>query len=289
MLELERCLGRVDMGAYDCREQALQILASPVLRERLLPLALVLARRAVAQHNRYAREIALLLDRVGQREQAARLLQMAEAAPLEGSCRYEQGSDTYTVVGGGSDIYGTSDEFRFASKRLNGDGSITARIESVENVHEWAKAGVMIRESLDPGAAFAAVYATPSKGVHYEARLFTGRGFVSDAFSNNATLEQNALRIPVWVKIERKGDLFNAFYSPDGVTWTPMVFNRNEISMPDCVFIGLAVTAHDGRKTAEARISHVTITGNVTPPGPFEESQDIFLRLPPTPGNTDNK
>ncbi len=289
MLELERCLGRVDMGAYDCRKQALQILASPVLRERLVPLALVLARRTVAQHNRYAREIALLLDRMGQREQAARLLQMAEAAPLEGSCRYEQKSDTYTVVGGGSDIYGTSDEFHFASKRLNGDGSIAARIESIENVHEWAKAGVMIRESLDPGAAFAGVYATPSMGVHYEARLFTGRGFVSDAFSNNATLEQNALSVPVWLKVERKGDLFGAFYSPDGVTWTPMVFNRHEIPMPDCVYVGLAVTAHDGRKTAEACISHVTVTGNVTSPGPFEESQDIFVRLQLTPNNTDNK
>ncbi len=40
------------------------------------------------------------------------------------------------------------DEFRFAYQAISGDVSLTARVASVANTNEWAKGGVMIRESL---------------------------------------------------------------------------------------------------------------------------------------------
>ncbi|MHC4206501.1 MAG: hypothetical protein ACYSTT_17755, partial [Planctomycetota bacterium] len=56
---------------------------------------------------------------------------------------------TYTMVGSGSDIWGNADEFQYAYKTLTGVGSIVARVQSVENTNNWAKAGVMIRETLE--------------------------------------------------------------------------------------------------------------------------------------------
>jgi len=106
-----------------------------------------------------------------------------------------------------------------------------------------------------------------------------------EVFSDDylATPEQKGLHIPIWVRMERQGDQFSAFYSSDGVTWTPMIWSPQTISMPDSVYIGLALTSCDNKKTAEARISHVTTTGNVSPSGPFTEAQDIRLSLPPSP------
>jgi len=52
-----------------------------------------------------------------------------------------------------------------------------------------------------------------------------------------------------------------------------------EIPMDGTVYIGLAVTSHDVTRIAEARISHIISTGNVSPPGPFTESQDIPSQL----------
>jgi serine/threonine protein kinase/regulation of enolase protein 1 (concanavalin A-like superfamily) len=277
--ELDGVLGRTDMTADYCSGRAQQILTRPGLCERLLPLALTLASKAVAQQPSYAKDLAAMLYRLGQQEQAGRLLQMAGVAPLKGSCRYEQGSDTYTVVGCGGDIFGTTDEFHFVSKKLNGDGSIIAKIERVQDVHEWTKAGVMIRESLDPGARFAAAYVTPGAGVHCEARPIADREVVSDAHILATRPPQIALRAPVWVRIQREGDQFSGSYSSDGLNWTLMMQNaQTTISMPDSVYIGLAVTSHDRRKTAEARICHVTTTGNITPYGPFTQSQDISLQ-----------
>lgn len=61
-----------------------------------------------------------------------------------------------------------------------------------------------------------------------------------------------------------------------------MVWSPQTVPMSDDVYIGLAVTSHDNKRTVEARISHVTTSGNVSPPSPFTESQDIRLRLPPS-------
>ncbi|HEY2012148.1 MAG TPA: hypothetical protein VGH38_01550, partial [Bryobacteraceae bacterium] len=57
----------------------------------------------------------------------------------------------FSVSGGGSDIWGAADQFNFNYWRLSGDGTITARIRSVTNTGFYAKAGVMLRETLDAG------------------------------------------------------------------------------------------------------------------------------------------
>ena len=62
---------------------------------------------------------------------------------------------TYTLTASGADIWGTADQFHFAYKTLTGAGSIVARVQSVQNTNGWAKAGVMIRETLDAGSKHA--------------------------------------------------------------------------------------------------------------------------------------
>jgi hypothetical protein len=51
--------------------------------------------------------------------------------------------------------------------------------------------------------------------------------------------------------------------------------------MEETVYVGLAVNSRDLQKTAEARISHVSTTGDVSPAGLFTHSQDIRFPLPP--------
>ena len=61
---------------------------------------------------------------------------------------YSENSGIYTVNGAGSDVQGTSDQFQFAYLSLTGNGTITARVDSVENTDSWTKAGVMFRNTL---------------------------------------------------------------------------------------------------------------------------------------------
>ena len=67
-----------------------------------------------------------------------------------------------------------ADEFHFAYKMLSGPGSIIVKVETVDNTNEWAKAGVMIRETLDPDSAHAFACITPTSGVASQGRYDTG-------------------------------------------------------------------------------------------------------------------
>jgi hypothetical protein len=174
---------------------------------------------------------------------------------------FVESAGTITMSGAGTDIWNSTDEFRFACKQLNGDGTIVAKVESIDNPDAWAKVGVMIRESTDAGSRFAAVYATPGNGVRYQARALNGGAATSD--TSVATTEQMALTTPVWVKIERKGTSFSGFYSTDGTKWTAMSWNPQTINMGASVRIGLAVTGH-GTGTATGVFSNISTTGSVT-------------------------
>ncbi|MCU0915631.1 MAG: discoidin domain-containing protein, partial [Planctomycetes bacterium] len=155
----------------------------------------------------------------------------------------DKGAGAFTLGAGGTDIWNTVDQFRFAAKKLTGNGAIVAKVESLVNTDPWAKVGVMIRESMAPGSRFAAVYATPGNGVRYQARLTTDAAAVSDTAV--ATPAQIALKAPVWVKMERTGNNFSGSYSTDGVKWTAMSWNPQAINMAASpVYIGLCATSH---------------------------------------------
>ncbi len=178
----------------------------------------------------------------------------------------EDPAGTFTMSAAGADIWNTSDEFRYAYKQLSGAGSITAQVLSVENTDPWAKAGVMIRQTLDAGSKFAAVYITPGNGCRYQARRTPGSSATSDTADNAFTPEQTAIKAPYWIKIERDAtDNFNGYYSSDGVSWQAMPWNPQRISMPSNVYIGLAFTSHSSGVIGEAQFSDVTTTGAVSP------------------------
>ena len=180
----------------------------------------------------------------------------------------EAPAGTYTITASGADIWGESDEFHYAYKTLAGIGSMVAKVQSIDNTNAWAKAGVMIRETLDPGSVHATMVVTPGNGVSFQRRPMTDAASTSD---NSATADETA---PHWIKIERDiAGNFSAYHSTNGSTWQKQGASEN-IQMSSNVYIGLAVTSHDAALTCQAVFSNVTTTGNV---GPLWASQDIGI------------
>ena len=163
---------------------------------------------------------------------------------------------TYTMTGSGTDIWNPSDEFHYAFKTLSGSGSIQARVESISDTDSWAKAGVMIRETLDGDSRHAMTVLTPGSGVSYQRRIDTGGNSTDDT--------TGAITAPYWVKIERDlAGTFSAYSSANGSTWQKIGVSES-IQMGSNVYIGLAVTAHNASETCQAAFTNVTTTGNVS-------------------------
>ncbi|MGB2863843.1 MAG: carbohydrate binding domain-containing protein [Sedimentisphaerales bacterium] len=186
--------------------------------------------------------------------------------PASVSSFVEGSVGTYTMTGSGADIWDQSDEFHYAFKTLSGSGSIVARVESVSDTDPWAKAGVMIRETLDADSTHAMMVVTPGSGVSFQRRIET-----SGDSANDDTV---GITAPSWVKIERGlAGTFTAYCSANGSTWQKLGVSES-IQMGTNVYIGLAVTAHNAGATCEGVFSNVTITGTA---GTQWANQDIGI------------
>jgi phosphatidylserine/phosphatidylglycerophosphate/cardiolipin synthase-like enzyme/uncharacterized Zn-binding protein involved in type VI secretion len=162
----------------------------------------------------------------------------------------------FTVSASGADIWDTADGFHFVYLPLDGDGEIAARVTALEAPHHWAKAGVMIRESLAAGSRHAFMLVSHARGLAFQRRVSTG-GLSSSTSGGSGTA-------PAWVRLVRTGDLFQAYRSSDGASWT--LVGSETIAMGSSAFVGLALTSHDNARLATAGFDGIQVTGAEPPP-----------------------
>lgn len=144
---------------------------------------------------------------------------------------------TWTISAGGSDIWGTTDQFHYDWQTLATDGSVSAHITSQTNTDPWAKAGVMLRQTADANSAYYAIFVTPGNGIVVQSRSLTGATAIEPAFIPGTT--------PAYVKVTRAGMTFTAYTSSDGVNWTLVPGSTTTIGMTGSVLEGLATTSHN--------------------------------------------
>ena len=168
-----------------------------------------------------------------------------------GGAGFDSASSTFTVTGAGADVWGSADALHFAYQARSGNGSIVARVASIQNVNAWTKAGVMIRETLSAGSTHAFMLVSPGKGLAFQGRPATGGASVSTPGAAGTA--------PYWVRLDRSGNVFTAYQSTDGTNWT--LVGIQTIAMGQNVFVGLGVSSHVSSTTATAAFDRVTITG----------------------------
>ena len=162
------------------------------------------------------------------------------------------GSGSYTIKGSGTDIWGTADQFNFASTPLTGDGSIVARVAAVQNTDPWAKAGVMFRQTSAGNSTDAYVTLTPHAEVQFLDRPATGAAAVPAGDSFTAAG-------PLWVKEVRTGNSFTGYWGTDGVNWNQLG-GPVSIAMGATVSVGLVVSSHNTGLINTSVFDHVSVT-----------------------------
>ena len=148
-----------------------------------------------------------------------------------------QKGDTWTITGGGADIWGPSDQFHFASNTVSGNCSLTTKVESLGDTgtHDWAKAGLMIRADESVGSTHASVSISRCGAIEFIRRSAIGGMATSDKITN--------VTFPVYLRIVRKGNDFTASYSQDGKEWMNIGMQMT-VPMKQSALAGMAVTSH---------------------------------------------
>jgi hypothetical protein len=173
---------------------------------------------------------------------------------IAGSASFNSTSGTWTVSGGGSDIWNNSDQFNFASTAANGDTTLTAEVTSFTNTDVWAKAGLMFRAGSAANAANVAVLATPGNGVTFQYRTSAGGG---SNYNNIGNILSPSAAAPVWLKLVRAGNVFTAYYSTNGTTYTQV--GTQTITLSTSLLAGLAVTSHNNGVLGTATFANVNV------------------------------
>jgi hypothetical protein len=168
-----------------------------------------------------------------------------ESTRLVGSVQYDPSTDIYRLTGSGSGIWDTSDHFFFASKPVDGDVQITARVLERPDY----RGGVMLRESLEGNSRMVLLSATQQEGVTYSYRDRTG---AATSWPGQPVLAAREFTGTITLRLVRKGNTVTPFLSSDGTTFTqagaPRAFSP---PLAKTLYVGLAQTSQNpGRQGA---------------------------------------
>ena len=137
---------------------------------------------------------------------------------------------------------------------MTGNVEVIARVASITRAHDWSKAGVMVRESLTAASRHASVVASAAKGYAFQRRVETGE-YSEHTSGGTGTA-------PGWVRLVRTGDLFEAYRSANGSSWTRI--GADTIAMGQTVYVGLAVTSHSAAAASAAVLDSLEVAADAT-------------------------
>jgi hypothetical protein len=178
--------------------------------------------------------------------------------PAAGS--QDMSGGVWTVNSYGYDIWGTADQFRYEYQSLAADGTVSAQVTSQTNTDPWAKAGVMLRATIDPGSTYYAVYVTPGNGINVQYRNAAG--------ASATQLVQIAGTVPAYLMVARSGTTFTAYTSLDGSTWTAISGSTTALpNLGGTILAGLAVTTHSAQVNTSVFANVALATSAPPPPG----------------------
>ncbi len=170
------------------------------------------------------------------------------AVQVKGDASFGDGVFT---VSGTLDTWGTNDGFHFVWQPMRGDGQIIARVLTVENTFNHAKAGVMFRESLASNSKHAEACVTPVDGTQFLVRSETG------GKTTSARTGQDKGKLPYWVKLVRAGDKFSGYESSDGKAWN--LIGATNVMMKPEIYVGLVTSSHAKEKLCTATLDNVSL------------------------------
>jgi hypothetical protein len=150
-----------------------------------------------------------------------------------------------TMTASGADIWGSADGMSFLYQKVTGNFQATLQVISGLDApaDSFSKAGIMIRSSNDPSAAYVYLFESPRRfGVGWEGRREDGAGA---NFAENPTNAQP----PIYLRLVRFNGTITPFTSTDGVVFQQSGSSVTVEDFPglnrDDVLVGLAQTAHN--------------------------------------------
>ena len=169
--------------------------------------------------------------------------------PLKGGQKVNE--NNWSFYGGGNDIWNTNDQFRYAYQKLKTDFSFSIKIDSLYNVHQYAKAGLMIRKSLNSNSAHGLVNMFPSGNTEFGYRTLNGETMKA---KSGPQIDLKDARL----KMKKSGKIIEFFVLSNN-DWQKLG-ELNVSKWGKSFYVGIATLSHDNSQLTKAQYSEIVLT-----------------------------
>ncbi|HUS34663.1 MAG TPA: hypothetical protein VM680_04850 [Verrucomicrobiae bacterium] len=184
-------------------------------------------------------------------------------------------NSSYSLVGGGNELWGTQDKGLFGFFQTNGNFDVRVRVESLQPVHRYAKSGLMVRESLSSTARMVSIFATPTGPTQLPTDNPVGEDQVEFNFRRGTGDGANNINLGspgypnAWLRLARRGSVVYGLVSHDGVNWTQSAAVDTASwpagAMKPNVLLGLGASSHDDNTLVRTELRDFSQTQQVGP------------------------
>jgi hypothetical protein len=156
-----------------------------------------------------------------------------------GDASYNDG--IFTVSSKGREIWQRVDDFHYVYQALGTNGVMVVRVLGMDGVNTQAKAGLMVRETLDNNARNFLLALTADNNLWSQFRSVAGD------ITSKGQVQTNTASVN-WLKLVRNNDWIGGYISMDGTNW--MLYDWQTLTgLPTQVFVGMFVTAQSHKGT----------------------------------------
>lgn len=175
----------------------------------------------------------------------------------------------FTIEGAGMGLDSLADQFHYTYQSIKGNGSIVLRFVPQPS-SQFSSFGITMRDGLSESSAHISIIIYPGKTYQIEAPNWHLQFITRETPGSAAAIKNKGsfLADPVvthgrltgyyWLKLERKGDTFNAFGSADGQTWTEV--GSAKATFKKGIYVGIAASSGIKDKTTTLMFDHVRLS-----------------------------
>jgi hypothetical protein len=181
------------------------------------------------------------------------------------------GTKDFDLISGGDQNWTDYDEATFVYEQITGDFDRAVRVEYQDPTSQWARSGLMVRETLDTGVTHADVTSGYDMSQNYTIRVNPVTQWSGAAGNNSYELIHRPIQggnydgypamfniqngfggapnyPTAWMRLKRIGQVIEAYKSDDGITWVgpatvtytndPATADQDE-SLAPTVYVGM--------------------------------------------------
>jgi TolB protein len=176
----------------------------------------------------------------------------------KGSTTFDAATGQYRITGSGANIWAKEDQFQYVWKEMSGNFVVTATLEFLGQGADHRKAGIMLRQSIDPDSAYGDI-------------VIHGNGMPGIQWRGNKGEITNAFDLPFdgpgkyKLKLVRNGVGLSIALAKNGAPLKDAA--RTEVTLRNPILVGLVVCSHNADASDTVVFSDVSVEALPTPAG----------------------